>query len=98
MEDKTLARLAITVFTIATLILARTFTVGANHFYISNAILAHKMVSIHKFHTPSLVEYDDMEDFNKTWWRWWDWSSKRILDTEKYLAIKPYIGEVVWYE
>jgi hypothetical protein len=97
MEDKTLIRLAITTFTITTLILARTFAVGANHFYVSNAILAHKMVCIHKFHTPSLVGYDDMEEFGTTWLRLWDWSSKRILDTEKYLAIKPYIGEVVWY-
>lgn len=97
MEDKTFNRLVVTAFAIATLILARTFTVGANHFYISNAILAYKLDCIHSRHTIDYtIHFDDMESFETTWWRMWDWSNKRILDYAQYLKIRPYIGDVVW--
>lgn len=39
------------------------------------------------------VDYDDMEDYDKTLWRLWDWSYKRILPKEKFEIIKPYIGK-----
>ncbi len=98
-ESKKFLIAVATVLTIALLSLARTFAVGANHFYISNAILAYKMDCIHKFHIiDSTVNFDDMEDFNKTWLRLWDWSNRRILDTDKYFKIRPYIGEVVFYD
>lgn len=43
----------------------------------------------------SQVCYDDMEDYEKTLWRLWDWSYKRILPKEKFEIIKPYIGKKV---
>ena len=40
--------------------------------------------------TPQ-VELDDVEDFNTTFNRFWDWGYKRILTKEKYEIIKEYI-------
>lgn len=37
------------------------------------------------------VEFDDMEDYDRTFTRWWDWGYKRILPPEKYEIIKDYI-------
>lgn len=37
------------------------------------------------------VDLDDLEDSNKTFWRLWDWSYKRILPKEKFAIIEPYI-------
>ena len=43
----------------------------------------------------SICEYDvdilDIEDFDKTLWRLWDWGYKRILPKDKFEIIKPYI-------
>jgi hypothetical protein len=38
-----------------------------------------------------IVNYADVEDYDTTWLRLWDWSNKRILPKEKFEAIKPYI-------
>lgn len=38
-----------------------------------------------------LVDYKDMEDYMKTFWRFWDWGYTRILPKDKYEIIKPYI-------
>ena len=38
-----------------------------------------------------LVEYRDMEDYNKTFWRFWDLGYTRILPKDKFEIIKPYI-------
>lgn len=35
--------------------------------------------------------YADMESFDETLWRWWDWGCSRILPPKKYKIIKPYI-------
>lgn len=37
------------------------------------------------------VKYEDMEDFEVTLKRFWDWGYKRILSPEKFELIKPYI-------
>ena len=37
------------------------------------------------------VYYDDMEDYELTFRRFWDWGYKRILPPEKFELIKPYI-------
>lgn len=37
------------------------------------------------------VDFSDMEDYDKTCRRWWDWSYKRILPKEKFELIKPYL-------
>lgn len=37
------------------------------------------------------VNYDDLEDYDKTLWRLWDWGYTRILPKEKFDVIKPYL-------
>lgn len=37
------------------------------------------------------VSYSDMESYNDTFKRWWDWGYSRILPPEKFEIIKPYI-------
>lgn len=40
------------------------------------------------------VDYDDMESYDRTLWRLWDWGYKRILPRDKYMYIKPYIDKI----
>lgn len=42
-------------------------------------------------HKPILADFDDMEPFERTLLRFWDWGYTRILPTEKFEIIKPYI-------
>ena len=44
--------------------------------------------------TDSPVDYDDMESYDRTLWRLWDWGYKRILLRDKYIYIKPYIDKI----
>lgn len=37
------------------------------------------------------VTIQDKEDYDKTFWRLWDWGYTRILPEDKYEIIKPYI-------
>lgn len=39
------------------------------------------------------VNYGDMESYDKTLWRVWDWGYTRILPKEKFEIIKPYVIE-----
>lgn len=41
----------------------------------------------------TLVDYGDMESYNDTLFRFWDWGYTRILPKDKYEIIKPYIEE-----
>lgn len=34
---------------------------------------------------------NDIEDYDKTFWRLWDWGYTRILPKDKFEIIKPYI-------
>ena len=40
---------------------------------------------------PDLIEYDEMEDLDKTIIRFWDWGCTRILPKERYELVKRYI-------
>ena len=40
------------------------------------------------------VDYDDMEDYDKTLYRWYDWSYKNILPKDKLEIIKPFMNDV----
>lgn len=42
--------------------------------------------------TKPLVDYSDMEPYNKTLWRIFDWSHERILPADKLEIIKEYIN------
>lgn len=38
-----------------------------------------------------IVSLNDMEDYDSTFYRWWDWGYTRILPPEKFKIIKPWI-------
>ena len=38
-----------------------------------------------------IVDYEDQEEYEKTFWRLWDWGYTRILPKDKFEIIKPYI-------
>ena len=55
----------------------------AIHDYIENAIRNHCWVV--------LVDYSDMETYDQTFCRWWDWGYTRILPKDKLALISSYI-------
>ena len=64
----------------------------SHHWRINDAIYLYRMECIQN-HVESEVSQADMEDFNETLWRLWDWSDKRILSREDYAKIEKYIGQ-----
>lgn len=57
---------------------------------INEAIYVYQIDCI-KNGVPSIVDYGDKEDYDKTFWRFWDWGYTRILPKDKFEIIKPYI-------
>lgn len=68
--------------------------------YINHTIIA---CAIHKYHMHLIEEglfdrnnidvtYEDMEDYDTTQERFWDWGYTRILPPEKFELIKPFIN------
>lgn len=57
---------------------------------IADAIYLYAMDQIHK-DEPIEVYYDDIEPYDNTFHRWWDWGYKRILPADKFEIIKPYL-------
>lgn len=64
----------------------------AHHWRVNDAIYLYRM-DCHANHVECEVSQDDMESFNETLWRLWDWSDKRILSREDYAKIENYIGQ-----
>lgn len=62
-----------------------------NHDKINNAIHLYEMQCLYKTKEP-LVSYEDMESYESTLFRLWDWGYKRILPPEKFEIIKPFIN------
>lgn len=65
-----------------------------NHIIISSAIHRYSIQLIKEGRydiTAFPVKYEDMEDFDDTQKRFWDWGYTRILPPEKFELIKPYI-------
>lgn len=67
--------------------------------YKNRMIIAH---AIFRYHSALIlseraddisVSYDDMEPYDDTFKRWWDWSYTRLLPSEKFELVKPYIDE-----
>ena len=40
---------------------------------------------------PYIVDYDDMESYEKTMCRFWDFGCEHILPKEKFELVKPYL-------
>lgn len=70
-----------------------------NQLIIAAAIFAYqnRMCDEHDWTSSETVEfavtYDDMESFDDTDKRWWDWGYTRILPPDKFEIIKPYIQD-----
>ena len=62
---------------------------------ITNAIHNRNMVLIknNEFDKRYEVDYSDMEPYDRTLWRLWDWSYKHILPNDKLKLIEEYIYE-----
>lgn len=91
---------------ICILMLVKNEVTFRNHRLISNAIFLYTMDCIDKAYKEARetgkdydecckceVDYDDMEDYNNTLYRLWDWGYTRILPPEKFEIIKPYIEQ-----
>ena len=63
------------------------------HDEIGKAIYKYKISCIKESNLVGLhlVEYSDMEDYDRTFLRFWDWGYTRILPKDKFEIIKPYI-------
>lgn len=59
---------------------------------IAEAIFNYQIDCIHEGVKPR-VDYDDMENYEITLFRFWDWSYEHILSKEKFELVKPYIKE-----
>lgn len=62
-----------------------------NHKKIGNAIFRFQMDLIKNGCYEYPVHYDDMEPYDETLWRLWDWGWSNILPPEKLNLILPYI-------
>ena len=75
---------------VCALILWKNDVTYKQHILVLNAIAAYRIEKILAGES-SEVEFDDMEDYDKTLLRIWDWGYKRILPKDKFEIIKPYI-------
>lgn len=60
---------------------------------IINAIAAYMQHCINLRVYDYAVTYDDMEDYDSTDYRIWDWGYTRILPPDKFKIIEPFIKE-----
>lgn len=58
--------------------------------YIIAAIYLYSRDKIHK-NEPREVSYDDMESYDATFYRWWDWGYTHILPKDKFEIVKSYL-------
>lgn len=73
-------------------ILFRNECVFKNHMILSDAIhMYHRDMIIQGEFVNFKVDYDDMESYDETLFRLFDFGYKNILPKEKYDIIKPYI-------
>lgn len=63
-----------------------------NRKIILNAIYKYHIECIEKHrYSEIIVEYFDLEPYEKTVYRLWDWGYTRILPPDKFEVIKPYL-------
>ena len=86
----TLAIILLVIWCLVFLYCTKLVNAGNNNFIICEAIFKYHCAMIREG-KDELVDYCDMEELNKTVWRFWDWGYKNILPTSKYIIIKPYI-------
>lgn len=62
----------------------------AKHMIILDAIFDYRLHCFNENIEPS-VNFDDMEGYYITFFKFWDWGYKNILSKEKYVIVKDYI-------
>lgn len=78
--------LLLLIFIVFPLMIAKINVAHRQRIRIINAIYSYQLETV--FYD---VSYRDMEPFDKTCKRFWDWGYTRILPKEKFEIIKPYI-------
>jgi hypothetical protein len=88
-------------FLFCILAIAKIHVDSNNHLLLTNAISLY-WADIRENHDWSTlkhptyeVNFNDMENMNKTHRRFWDWSYKHILPKEKFAIIEPYIEKAM---
>ena len=74
------------------IMLVKNFVTYEQHAIIGDAIYKYRMDCIGNYDYDYKVDYGDMEDYDSTMWRLWDWGYTRILPKEKYAIIEKYIN------
>lgn len=80
-------------FMFCVMMLVKCFNTHKNRKIISNAILAYQLAMIDSDDDDLEVFYSDMEDFDASLGRFWDWGYKNMLPPDKFKVIEPFIGE-----
>lgn len=76
-----------------TVMLCKLFVTTDNRLIIIEAIAKYKSDACAYEEFEWTVDWSDMESYDKTLWRLWDWGYKRILPKEKFEFIKDYINK-----
>lgn len=85
--------LAAIVVTLSILFIAKGIVTGVNNITMTHAVYAYQLECMddgREYH----VTQKSKEEFSETFWRWWDWSNKRILTPQDDMIIRPYIGRL----
>ena len=80
------------VFVFAVFVMIREEISFKNHRKVIKAIRGYHAVCRSTGQKP-MVDYDDMEEFDKTEKRVFDWGCKNILPKEKFELIKPFLED-----
>ena len=80
-------------FIVCSIVIAKNLNTYLCQDKIDKAIHEYKLMCIRNSDWDALhyVEYEDEENYIKTFWRLWDWVYTRILPKDKFEIIKPYI-------
>lgn len=82
----------ISMIALGVFLMVRNHATFRNHEIITDAIYAYKSYQIkHGNYSNFEVDYKDIEHYNKTFMRMWDWGYTRILPHEKFKIIEPFI-------
>lgn len=73
------------------MMIIKNYVTYRNHHIISKAIYAYMLDAMKYEEFEWSVDWSDMEDYDITLWRLWDWGYKSILPKEKFEIIERYI-------
>lgn len=82
--------LAYCMFMFSIFLAIKNHTTFKNRIMILDAILAYRTDCAIQY-VNAVVDYEDMEDYNKTLFRFYDFGYKHILPEDKFKIIEPYL-------